>query len=767
MDARILVMFVCSVSLAAAQGEARRTLKECVADLGSDDPLTRDRAMEDLIEYGPPSLGLLRNAAQSDDPEVARRAAFATAAIGFREKIPFSHRFLLSYPDVYGDLARGKDPLVLLQEMANGSTADKEIFLAPVSNDIERIAVYLISERYDALSSQAKGIILGTFGNHSIRLSPVTAGPFLKDEDATIRRRIISHTNGSDGDLLPLLNDPDPEVRATAIRKIGKSVLHRSPGLINDDHLDVQCAILEVLGEAAKEHLPLILKYLNDPRATVRRTAIGVLQRSGLSEGADAIAPHIRDPDRSVRSDAIEALSRMGALAHLEAIVGMLGDERDDVRPLAGLAANRMIRAEGFSRYERKREVVARLQSLLARDDPSIQVVALNLLRQQPAEVDRAVVAPFMFDENNDVREEAVGLVKAIDPGWFLERAGWLLEDRNERIAGVVIDAIAERQSAAMIGDLLKLLGETRSDNLCHRIVRTVIDVPEAEAADDLILLLRAKNSPMLSEATQRLSESSDPNIRRQIGALLKHPDDDVRYIAVQILNGRDMREYAGTLFSMLESDNALLRQATVVAIAGFDDRESTRDLLPLLRDSDARVRASTARALMRVDAETFAEIVAPLLKDRDALVRAEAADLIRSGSRHHREVAPLLRDPDRRVRMTALKSFRHESAREHIEEIARFLDDESDEFRREAIIALRFVEAKTILPRITPLLRDESENVRNETLDLLVRWDARECIDLLYPLIQDQSAGIRSKACELIERWDAPGKAMAARGRR
>src|SRR5262245_61803438 len=208
----------------------------------------------------------------------------------------------------------------------------------------------------------------------------------VRQQAAALLGRIGLEAGPAAGQLVPLLSDPDPHVRAVAARALGEirpddpAVVAALVGRLDtDDRADVirplsqfksaargavpqLCQIMAThpdegvrweaartlgkIGPHAKSAVPALVKAMMDPAAKVREHAAEALGDIG-PEAAVAVPDLVAvldDPDGGVRRDAVRSLGQMGkaAAAALPAVEKCLADPEPKVREAAEVALRRI-----------------------------------------------------------------------------------------------------------------------------------------------------------------------------------------------------------------------------------------------------------------------------------------------------------------------------------------------------------------------------------------------------------------------------------------
>ncbi|WP_174501611.1 HEAT repeat domain-containing protein, partial [Streptacidiphilus melanogenes] len=170
--------------------------------------------------------------------------------------------------------------------------------------------------------------------------------------------------------LLPLLQDPDPDVRVVAARALGRigdaGAATALLSALHGPHTVPASVVLQALTELSADSHPLIAAGLDAPQPLVRAVAIEALGAVGATAWAPSIILALsRDPHPEVQIRAARALGALGAPSALEPLLDALGQSRP--APLRAVAAGALGRLGDPG-------VAWRLGELL--DDPAPRVAA-------------------------------------------------------------------------------------------------------------------------------------------------------------------------------------------------------------------------------------------------------------------------------------------------------------------------------------------------------------------------------------------------------
>jgi len=252
------------------------------------------------------------------------------------------------------------------------------------------------------------------------------------------------------GDIVPLLKDPKPEVRACAIEN------------------------LSLLGDDADT--PRIREMLDDPDAFVRSRAATALGFRKGDETAKALAAKLTDPAPSVRAAAAFSLGELKATAYRGAVEKLLDDHDLVARRYAVKSLGEMGDAAARPALEGK----------LKDEDYMVRSLALESLSALGDKAAAKAVAAALADPQADVRRsaaEALMRLKAVESVPALLK---LLDDKDDRVRWMAALAVGRLGDPSVLPEL-----------------RRQLDKPDADVRDKL--------SEAISEIETREKERRNP----------------------------------------------------------------------------------------------------------------------------------------------------------------------------------------------------------------------------------------------------------------
>jgi len=314
-------------------------------------------------------------------------------------------------------------------------------------------------------------LIAATDADRSANVGPETFIEQLSAETAELRmaatyavgRREISRAIP---ELLDLMEDPDPRVRARAVRACG---------LIGD------ARALDAVRSAASDEV-----------SAVRQAAAFGL---GGYSGSDALATlqgMLDDPNTAVRREAVIALGGFGDLQPVDAVVGKLSDQAEPVRRAAVYAVIELLANAPTDRSHEIRETV---------------VTALNRTE------DRGVVEPLA-----EILEESNQPLQRRNAAWLLGRLD--LGTHENQVVGGLVETLDDQDDLAAqfaATSLASIGGPVAEEQLLEELDRTTGELK----ATIVFTLGKIGDERSKQRIDQLIDQTDDPEVRKRAFAAL------------------------------------------------------------------------------------------------------------------------------------------------------------------------------------------------------------------------------------------------------
>lgn len=180
--------------------------------------------------------------------------------------------------------------------------------------------------------------------------------------------------------LVPLLKDPDPEVRSTAARAIehleAASDLKETLHMLKTGDMGARIAAIYALGEiGGAEVLPPLVYCAGRPEADIRAAAVEILGRLADPSTLPTLMERLGDQNAAIQSRAITALSNFPSSGSLcDRLRPFLEANDGDLEAEAALALSRL----------KDRSSITGIIALLASPHSSTRMAAATALSRLP-----------------------------------------------------------------------------------------------------------------------------------------------------------------------------------------------------------------------------------------------------------------------------------------------------------------------------------------------------------------------------------------------
>ncbi len=593
----------------------------------------------------------------------------------------------------------------------------------------------------------------------------------LQHEDATTRAQAahtLCHFRKRDvaeavPALLRALEDPDVQVRrwaAEALEKLAAEENTRPAALIvlptlskpalpilrpllGDNSPEVRLAVVDRLGRASLDTLPLLLMALDDPDRKVRRRATEGLDRDvhDLEEALPRLVKALDDPDEDVRFAIIRAI---GLSAHgpkcMRVLTRALADGNEETR--------------------------TRAEMLLSRPSFSSQA-APHLL-------------PMLRDPRDLIRIRAIRMIA--QGGEF-----------SEPVVHALCEALRDPEALVRL-NAARALGKLSQGDRAARRVRddTLVDIvaPALRArlrdADERVRVAAAValcSTGQVTDAAVRLlmrslvsvEETWDREVLEAIGrrglvvlpelvAALDDPDPRKRQFAADFLGsiGPQANAAVPALVRCTASTDSKLAGSAIVAL-GRMGKDATAAYLRAFEQADDDCKASVCWKLRKDDAVARAVVPAlvGMLDHEGWHVRFAALDTLgrieARGKDVARAVARRLEDDRARIRQDACGFLGQlgVEARSFVPSLEQCLVDEEPWIRSTAAVSLGKVDpsGKVVAPMLAEAMRDRDGTVRWFVVDTLasLRAAAKPALPQFQQALRDPEVRVRVRAARAV----------------
>ncbi len=424
--------------------------------------------------------------------------------------------------------------------------------------------------------------------------------------------------------LIPLLEDPSPEVRREAALALGKSHYSDVPSLLVSLAQDE-----EIVREAALEGLTIFFKddwgedifeLAKTASSSIRTLVIEALARRPDKNVLSLLTSLLKDADPAIRAKAALLLGevKLESKTIVEALMELLGDNVPEVQRAAILAlgelgvveasprlvnflhqpdpALRVAALSALSKVKDKKATEAVIDCL-KKGGKEEKLAALRVLRSIGEEDLASDLLVFLEEKDDEVFNEALRTLAAILKERAISLFNQLLEKERGERRGIIIRALAETRSVKVLPVLLSLLESGQPDEQ-KAAIEALIGLEESTVIPILLPFLASEHRPQIFQLVISMGELALPGL--MLG--LSHDDAVVRAGCSYAIGKINASSSASILLKVLEDSDFRVRQAAA-AVLGVLKAESAYNYLLLrsVHDEDRLVRKMAQRALARL----------------------------------------------------------------------------------------------------------------------------------------------------------------------
>lgn len=570
-----------------------------------------------------------------NDPDSAKRRSAAEDLYQYDERV------------IYPLIKALRDESTAVQEAATqsliaiGISDDEDRFLTNPGELVTYMVIPLLKEDEAYLRNTAL-LILTEIGNRA----PALIYQLLKDKDPDVRKfglDLISEIKtGFDGErVIPLLRDPNPNVRAAAARALGELNYREGiPALVESlqDEEWVAFYILQALAALqAEEAVDAIGELLfSSDSLLVKAEAIETLGKIGTDGISEPLLKYFPVATKDEKREIIKALTRIGQIPKddsvKEEIISILheGDWEEKVLALKGVkllnineSVPLIIEIAGaldpscFD-YDEK---IAILQDALLHIDSEDELIglldrdrlkyrakafAINTLGKMRSKKAVPVLLNYLKDVKRDIRiASAKALGDIADKSAVSHLLDRSIEDPEVNVRKAAIEALGMIRAKEAFEPLLTLLEREVYPDVLEAIVTSLIEIDQDRFLSNLHSY---KNS--VKQVLANITYSIDI-----IEMLLTCESVDVRKSALMALGRLGTDEAINRILEYINSDDKEIKKT---AISALGEAQFCSDLLfNCLKDEDPWIRYYAVKAINKgCDPEILIEKLIPLLDD-------------------------------------------------------------------------------------------------------------------------------------------------------
>ena len=574
---------------------------------------------------------------------------------------------------------------------------------------------------------------------------------YVKRSISDALRHTVSHQSVSH--ILKALNDPDVNVRRTAVEilgRLGEEDVKVVPALLNclqDADHTVRRDAIEALGQLrSTEAVPALIELLESTEWELRWAATEAIGRIGASEAVDHLLPLLQDSDGYVCRAAVEALGHSGDSRTIPHLLQAMNSQKPFVQQAAAKALGQVGKSmtvpyilnaikdeeqefvpkdlEDALRYISDHSVLPFLLEALQDGKPQVRRVAVETLGHLGAGEAGMHLIPLLQDADEHVRHSTVQVLGTLREKNAVVPLIQALQDEKQQIRQAAAQALGFMKADEAVSALIESVSVSSSDYLLRQAaVEALGRIGDSRALEPLLEVLQDREWKARWSAIYALGRIGDeqalPFLHR---CLLEEEDTILRKSAAVTLGQLHRRESVAALSKGLSDEDWQVRWAAVYSLGQIADASVWPRLLEVLHDSQDTVRREAARVLGRLGDARAVPYLVLALKDAHWDVCKTAARSIALLSKA--ETVPYLlqameqrNDYVRRTVASILQQIKEKEASVHF---LKALENEHAHIRRIAALHLVRLADAQVVPQLLVLLQCRNWKVRREAAYIL-----------------------------------------------
>jgi HEAT repeat protein len=534
---------------------------------------------------------------------------------------------------------------------------------------------------------------------------------------------------------------------------------------------------LEAIVAVGRPAVPLLLRLLEDPKATSRSCAAYALGRIGDPSAADPLFKALsrKDNDVSARFYLAEGLAGLGDPRAVAPLAGLLRDEdlrwdvyaaralgrmgKEAVKTLVGLARDlnpNVRQMAGFGIAELSCPEAAPGVVALLKDGYPGQIMQVLIAVKRIGAPAEKPLRTLLSDPKALVRQRAAIGLGSLGKADVVDQLLAAFEGTDDETSSLALDALVCVGPEAAKALWKKV--ETGSGRARAWAIVTLGRMRDPRTLDPLIEVFSGKDRTLryhAGEALKRLGRPAIPKLRE----LEKHDDAGVRRDATLLLGRMGFRSSIARLVEMIRTGSPPEKHSAAYALSRLG-RAAVEPLLPLLEEKDRYVREKACMALGYIGRASVVPLLR-VLESPNPAARACAAKVL-GKLRDRRAVEPLLKalgDPVESVRRQvgeALTAFGGSLT----DRLLRALEEKNPLTRRTAACVLAELGDPRAAGPLLHALKDADPEVKGWALAGLGKLRLRKAVPAIIEALADKDASVRRAALGAL---GALGDARAA----
>jgi HEAT repeat protein/energy-coupling factor transporter ATP-binding protein EcfA2 len=373
-------------------------------------------------------------------------------------------------------------------------------------------------------------------------------------------------------------------------------------------------------------------------------------------------------------SEAQKALKETDIYLVNQALLPFLQDEKYDLRRQAAKELQRTSDPN----------LISNLLSLLQHEDAAMRATTAEALQGTTDPKVLQALVPLLQDQSSLVRSEAAQAFQGTSNSDFLFEIVPLLSDKDFGVRWAAAEVLQGTTDPKVISQLLFLL-KHKDSGVRRAAAEALQGTTDREAIQHLILILQDQSIEVQGAAAKALQGNIDCEDLQQLIPLFQSG----YHVAIKALQGTTNPQVIRELVALLNDENIWMRVAAAEGLQGTTNREALLALIPLLQDKNWVVRSAAAKGLKGTNDSKATRDLVVLLSEERSWVRAAAAEGLQGTTNREALLAliPFLKDDSVMVSKEALKALQKTKDPEILKALIPLLEDEQLHFRVKEIL--------------------------------------------------------------------------------
>ena len=423
----------------------------------------------------------------------------------------------------------------------------------------------------------------------------------------------------SDNELILAVEDPNPEVRADAARRLGEiggqKAIELLVGLLGDGWDDVELKAIDALVNIGSPAIEPLIKTLEEGDWTSRPNAAVALSQIDDTRINDLLLLDLISPNSDIRESALVAVGdRPISKDGVELLIRGLSDEDPQVCHSAAIVLGSI----------KEPTAVQQLVEVLISYQEDMQCA--QFAQEALTKIGEPSVAPMITLLSSPVGHlewnAQETLIEIGEPS--VEPLIEVLNDENPQVRINAIYSLGELKDSRAIEPLLLIL--KKDEDILSDASRIALSKMGSSAIDPLIELLNDENPSIRRYAIAGLKDIDDERVVEPIINALQ--DEKVLGNAIEALGELQDTRAVEPLLAFLADDDYFIREGVIEALGEIRDVRAIEPLIQMLGDPRYEVTDATVLALIKFGGYAVDPLIRTL-NNTDPEVRVRAANAL------------------------------------------------------------------------------------------------------------------------------------------